>query len=265
MNAPLADANENAVASSHVRRTTEIGGAGDLDTDGHDAAGTFHLRTAFLRRVAHDIASPAGVTTSALLELVNEGAPRPELVAMARRGLRRLVRLSEQLAIVADLESGTLTPDTTREETRTVVKAALEQAIAIDGRRGIEPSLDVGSETERLPIDVDRRLVESVVREVIGNALRLASSRVLVEVLRDGGHALIRIHDDGPGFATETLATLGKRFTPNAATRQGLSLSIAKDVLAAHCGHFQVEASSLPPGRRAVPGAAVAIRLPLAG
>jgi signal transduction histidine kinase len=123
----------------------------------------------------------------------------------------------------------------------------------------------LGPENDRLPLDIDRRLVESVVREIVGNALRLASSRVLVEVRRDGDHALIRVHDDGPGFSEESLSTLGKRFTPSGASRgQGLSLSIAKDVLAAHRGDFRIETSALPPGRRGVPGAAVAIRLPLA-
>ena len=55
-----------------------------------------HVTTAFLRRVAHDIASPTGVTMTVLDELAI-GA-KPELVAMARRGLKRLLRLSEQLA-----------------------------------------------------------------------------------------------------------------------------------------------------------------------
>src|SRR5262245_18846566 len=46
--------------------------------------GSLHVRTQFLRRVAHDIASPAGVTMTVLEELANESR-RPELVAMARR------------------------------------------------------------------------------------------------------------------------------------------------------------------------------------
>lgn len=68
----------------------------------HDAEVAEHLRTQFLRRVAHDIASPTGVTLTVLDELANGDKPRPELVAMARRSLRRLMRLSEQLALVAE-------------------------------------------------------------------------------------------------------------------------------------------------------------------
>src|SRR4051812_14900595 len=70
-----------------------------------------HLRTQFLRRVAHDIASPTGVTLTVLEELAASDRPRPELLAMARRSLRRLMRLSEHLALVAELETGTLEPE----------------------------------------------------------------------------------------------------------------------------------------------------------
>jgi len=223
--------------------------------------GSLHLRTQFLRRVAHDIASPTGVTMTVLEELANE-SKRPELVAMARRGLRRLLRLSEQLALAAELEAGALSPDTTLEDIRSLTKDALAQAIAIDGRRDISTSSDVPE--EKLVADVDRRLVSSVLREVIGNALRLASSRVSLEVKRVDAKVVIRVNDDGPGFAPEALSTLGQRFTPRSTMRGlGLSLSMAKDVLDAHGGELHVEASTLPPGRRGVRGSAVVITLPL--
>ena len=227
----------------------------------NEASASSHLRTQFLRRVAHDIASPTGVTMTVLEELANESS-RPELVAMARRGLRRLLRLSEQLALAADFEAGPLSPDTTLEDVRGLVKDALAQASAIDGRRDIVTSCELPD--EKLVADVDRRLVSSVLREVIGNALRLASSRVTVDVGHADGKVTVRVQDDGPGFPNEALATLGQRFTPGSTARGlGLSLSMAKDVLAAHNGTLSVDASTLPPGRRGNRGAAVLMTLPL--
>ena len=103
----------------------------------------------------------------------------------------------------------------------------------------------------------------SVIREVIGNALRLASSKVHVDVEPSGDKVVIRVHDDGPGFREDVLATLGQRFSPRPAPRGlGLSLSIAKEVLASHSGDLHVETSALPPGRRGVPGACVVLTLP---
>ena len=226
-----------------------------------EASRSLLLRTQFLRRVAHDIASPTGLATTVLEELAGESS-RPELVAMARRGLRRLLRLSEQLALASDLEAGAITPETAAEEMRALVKDALEQAVTVDGRRDIVTSCEVPD--ERLVVDVDRRLITSMVREVIGNALRLASSRVSIDIGCANGKAIVRVQDDGPGFSTDALAHLGQRFTAGSTTRGlGLSLSLAIEILTAHGGELTVDASTLPPGRRGVRGAAVSITLPL--
>jgi signal transduction histidine kinase len=223
-----------------------------------------HIRTQLLRRIAHDIASPTGVTTTALEELANDGvAPRPELLAMARRGLRRLLRLSEQLALVAELESAAIVPESTPEDIAGVATSAIDQALAIDGRRGI--SANFVPPAERIFVEVDRRLLTSVIREVVGNALRIAKSTVRVSVEATKTHAIVRIEDDGPGFSEPALAAVGQRFTPNASARGlGLSLSIAQDVVVAHHGELRFGGSDLPPGRTGGPhGASVSIVLPL--
>jgi signal transduction histidine kinase len=196
-----------------------------------------------------------------LEELASESS-RPELVAMARRGLRRLLRLSDQLALAADIEAGALSPDITVEDMRVLVKDALEQAVSIDGRRDIVTSCEVPD--EKVAVAVDRRLIASALREVIGNALRLASSRVSVDIEHSDSKTIVRVQDDGPGFSNEALSTLGQRFTAGSTTRGlGLSLSLVKDVLAVHGGELIVDTSSLAPGRRGVRGAAVIVMLPL--
>jgi signal transduction histidine kinase len=243
----------------HYQSETDITESGERSALG--VRDSLHLRTQFLRRVAHDIASPAGVTMTVLEELANESR-RPELVAMARRGLRRLLRLSELLALAADLEAGALSPAMTNEDVGALVKSAVDSAIAIDGRRDVAASYEA-PET-KLTVSVDRKLVASVLREIVGNALRIASGRVAVNVSKDDTNAIIRIEDDGPGFPPEALAILGERFTRRSSARSlGLSLSLAKDVLAAHGGELHIESSTLPPGRRGVAGAALVVTLPL--
>ena len=69
-----------------------------------------------------------------------------------------------------------MSPDTTLGDVRGRVQDALALAVAIDGRRDVVASCELPD--EKLVADVDRRLVSSVLREVIGHALRLASSRV---------------------------------------------------------------------------------------
>ncbi|MBX3188299.1 MAG: HAMP domain-containing histidine kinase [Labilithrix sp.] len=220
-----------------------------------------HLRTELLRRIGHDIASPAGVTLTVLEELATSGEPRPELVAMARRSLRRLMRLSEQLALVAELESGAVQPELSATDLRALTRQAVDEALAIDGRKDVVASCDLPSTA--LLVAADPRMLLMVFREVIGNALKLASSRVHVSLEAKGGEIAIRVDDDGPGFPEEALTTLGRRFVRRSAARGlGLSLSMGIEILRAHGGTLAVEASTLPPGRRGTAGAAVVLTLP---
>jgi signal transduction histidine kinase len=221
-------------------------------------------QSAFLRRIAHDIASPTGVATTALEELASSQVARPELVAMARRGLRRLLRLSEQIALAGEVAAGPLERECALEDGRTLARLALDDALAIDGRRDVIASLHVPDAC--LPVHVDRRLVVSVLREIVGNALRLATSRVRVDVEAGLGRVLFRVEDDGPGFSDEALAILEGRAPAVSSTRRlGLSLSIAIAVVSAHAGSIAVEASTLPPGRRGRRGAAVIVAIPGGG
>ena len=220
-----------------------------------------HVRTQFLRRVAHDIASPAGVTMTVLDEIANGDKPRPELLAMARRSLRRLMRLSEHLALVAELESGELVPELAAADLRALASRGLDDALAIDGRKDVVVAADLPAAP--LLVAADPRLLLVVFREIIGNALKLASSRVELSVKAHEAHIIIRIEDDGPGFAADSAATLGRRFVKRSSARGlGLSISMAMDILRSHGGTLTVEPSGLPPGRRGTAGAAVVLTLP---
>jgi signal transduction histidine kinase len=220
-----------------------------------------HVRTQFLRRVAHDIASPTGVTLTVLDELANADRPRPELLAMARRSLRRLMRLSEHLALVAELETGELVPELAAVDLRALAKQALDDALSIDGRKDVVAACDLPASP--LLIAGDARLLLVVVREVVGNALKLATSRVEIAVKEVDGAISIRVDDDGPGFSEESAMTLGRRFVKRSSARGlGLSLSMAMEIVRAHGGSLELETSKLPPGRRGKLGAAVVLTLP---
>lgn len=220
-----------------------------------------HVRTQLLRRVAHDIASPTGVSMTVLDELAAADRPRPELIAMAKRSLRRLMRLSEQLAMVAELEAGELVPELAATDLSALAKRAVDEALAIDGRKDVVAVADLPEAP--LTLNADARLLQVVLREIIGNALKLAQTRVEVSLRADGAQLVLRIEDDGPGFSAESAATLGRRFVKRTSARGlGLSLSMAIEILRGHGGSLEVVASTLPPGRRGTPGAAVVVKLP---
>ncbi len=246
-------------AADHVNLRTGASGSAAAETTEMDPS--VHVRTQFLRRVAHDIASPAGVTLTVLEELATSEKARPELVAMARRSLRRLMRLSEHLALVAELESAILEPEISAVDLRALTKQALDDALAVDGRKDVVAACDLPSAP--LVMGGDPRLLLVVVREVVGNGLRLASSRVAVSLKVEDGVAVLRVDDDGPGFADDAAATFGRRFVRRSARGLGLSLSMALEIVRAHGGDIRTGTSALPPGRKGSVGAAVTVALPL--
>jgi two-component system sensor histidine kinase QseC len=191
-------------------------------------------------------------------ELTTAGELRPELVAMARRSVRRLLRLSEQLALVSELETGTVAPAVGDVDLRAITSQALVDALAIDGRR--EVTATFRDHTRALVVGADSRILLLLVREVIGNALKLAGSRVEIAIGSADGLVELRVEDDGPGFSASSTSMLGQRFVTHASARGlGLSLSMAIEILRLHGGGVRIEPSSLPHGRHGLPGAAVVL------
>ena len=124
--------------------------------------------------------------------------------------------------------------------------------VAVDGA-GIDP----------VQVHADARALGRAVRNVIENAVRHASSQVVVTLGVDGGLAVLRIADDGPGIPPDRVDEVFERFTrldearsgPDGGT--GLGLAIARDVIERHGGTIAVD-----PDRR--PGACLVITLPVA-
>lgn len=216
----------------------------------------------FLRRLGHDVASPAGVTLTVLEQISSSPNPRPELLAMARRSAKRLIRLSEQLSLAAELEMKCLGVELSEVDLGSLVKQALDDATFTDGRKNVVSSLTLPNSP--LVLSADARLLRTALREVIGNGLKLASARVDVSVSTTDDAVIVRVEDDGPGFSEEARSNLERRLFERTSSRGlGLSLAIVTFVLDAHGGSLSLSESSLPKGRSGAHGAAVAAILPL--
>jgi signal transduction histidine kinase len=98
-------------------------------------------------------------------------------------------------------------------------------------------------------------------RQVFDNLLRNAAQacpggEVRVQVSLDGGHACIRIEDDGPGVAVELRSSLFELFATTKSGGTGLGLAVSRRLVEAHGGTLRLVPS--------VKGAAFEVRLPRA-
>jgi signal transduction histidine kinase len=98
-----------------------------------------------------------------------------------------------------------------------------------------------------------------VVRNLLDNAERYASSLVTVSLASDDGHATLVVQDDGPGIPPADRVRVFERFTRLDSSRSslgtGLGLAIAQEIVDVHGGTIRAEDVDR--------GARLVVRLPL--
>ena len=114
--------------------------------------------------------------------------------------------------------------------------------------------------SERIALPLRATWLRRALRNLIGNALRYGE-RATVSLRRDGGDAVIRIEDEGPGIPTGDLARMMEPFTRGEGSRNrttggaGLGLAIARAIAEQHGGRLVL--ANRPEG-----GLGVELRLP---
>jgi signal transduction histidine kinase len=169
----------------------------------------------------------------------------------------RLDALVTQFLELARAEGGL--PAESREE---VDLEALVRGLARTMGEGsavtIEVTVKAGATTEPVRVKGVASRLESVLRNLLDNALSFARARVGIEVGRAGDEAEVVVSDDGPGITPADMPRVFDRFFTTRGDRRGtgLGLALARAVVEAHGGTIQ--AQSLPEG-----GARFVVRLPL--
>jgi signal transduction histidine kinase len=182
------------------------------------------------------------VTAGALDEIEAALGPDAEALQeyflMARRGMRRVLRVAERLHRTAQLEGSKVEWAKVPLDLRSLAEEAAKDTQSLEARRAVRVNLSCSEAA--CPIEADRDWMHAAIGELVGNAIRFARSLVTVhtEALADG--ARVTITDDGPGFAGPPLL----RFDPPPEKRGvGLSLALVRDVVASHGGRLEIEDS----------------------
>lgn len=167
----------------------------------------------------------------------------------------RLSSVVDQLLLLARSDAGinaTTTPVDLDDVVRDVVGCGPQ--VPRDLRLGVVQPVQLQGEPA---------LLERVVRNLVENAVRHASSSVEVSLRRDGQHALLIVDDDGSGIPPLARTEVFHRFVRLDEDRGrdaggvGLGLAIVEEIVRLHSG--TVEVGDSPTG-----GARLAVRLPVA-
>lgn len=200
------------------------------------------LRKQMTSDVAHELRTPLN-NLAGYLEAIADGVVEPGegTIASLQEEANLLVRL------VADLEELSLA-DAGRQVLNLEpqpLAPIVEQAVAMVAPRARAAGITIVQETWPAPmVDVDRRRIAQVVRNLLENAVRHTPDGGTIRVSLRGQETKVEltVSDDGPGIAAEHLENIFERFYRTDASRAratggaGLGLAIVRQLVEAHGG-----------------------------
>lgn len=193
----------------------------------------------FVADVSHELRTPLAAM-NAVTDVLDEDADQlPPDTAVAARLVssetRRLTRLVQDLVEISRFDAGRAELRLEEVELATAITDSLTA-------RGWRPGEDV---VTQLPPGIlatlDRRRLDLVVANLVGNALRHGAPPVEVRLRLEGGDVVLDVTDHGPGIREDMLTQVFDRFTKADTARarsegSGLGLSLARENARLHGG-----------------------------
>ncbi|MFZ9628153.1 MAG: sensor histidine kinase [Ilumatobacteraceae bacterium] len=202
------------------------------------------LRTALLRSVSHDLRSPLASIKASVSSLRQPDVEWPvdvraEFLESIEVETDRLTRLISNLLDLSRLETGVLRPAMRPVPLEDIVPASVH-SIGADAHRVV---VDVPDD---LPdVDADPALVDRVVANLLGNALKWspADQVITLRARRVGDEVHLQVVDRGPGIPVDQRAVVIQpfhRLDDSKAGGLGLGLAIVDRMIVAMNGRLEL-------------------------
>ncbi|MER5771709.1 HAMP domain-containing sensor histidine kinase [Streptomyces sp. NPDC001985] len=219
----------------------------------------------FVADVSHELRTPLAAMTMVATVLEEDADQLPPDAARAARTVgaetARLARLVDDLMEISRFDAKAARLNAAETDLADTVRASLELRRWTDR---VETELDEGVRAV-----VDRRRVDVIVANLVGNALRHGAPPVTVGLTADGPWVVLSVADRGPGLPPAARQRVFDRFYKADAARtrgavddsgqgSGLGTAIALENARLHGG--TIEVAGAPGG-----GALFTLRLPLRG
>ncbi|WP_460627487.1 sensor histidine kinase [Intrasporangium mesophilum] len=211
----------------------------------------------FVSDASHELRSPIA-TIRASLDVVSPDDPETswdQLAPILRNETRRMGTLVDNLLLLSQADDGAIT--LVRRE------VDLDDVVEREARR-LRQLSSAAVRLDSTPVRVvgDEHQLQQVVRNLLDNAARHASTQVSIALTMQDDWAVLRVGDDGPGIRSADRERIFERFVRLDESRSrhsggaGLGLAIARELTVAHGG--TLTAADAPAG-----GACFELTLPL--
>ena len=226
------------------------------------------LRSGFFANISHEFRTPLTLILTPLEQFLADPTPdsrRPQLHTM-HQNANRLLRLINQLLDLSKLESDSLRPDISRQDTTGFVRRVAGSFEAQAAKQGI--ALQIETEPDGFTAWFDPDILEKVLYNLIANALKFTpgggsvSVRCRILNAHQSAELLLEVDDTGVGVSAEHTAHIFERFYQvNGHSRAkkagtGIGLALTRELVELHRGQIRVESQ---PGV----GTVFVVRLPI--
>ncbi len=221
------------------------------------------MKSSLISTVSHELRTPLaaikGYASTLLAKDVRwDEAAQREFLTIISQEADRLSQLVNNLLDLSRLEAGSLKLSLQPCDVRTLITDAIAQM-----HLPANLPLDMDVEEGLPPLQVDRLRIETVLRNLVDNAVKYAGPEtpIHIQVQRSGDQVIFRVRDEGPGIPPEERERIFESFyrvesgLTRTASGAGLGLAICHGLVRAHGGKIWVETPAK--------GACIAFSIPL--
>jgi two-component system, OmpR family, phosphate regulon sensor histidine kinase PhoR len=218
------------------------------------------LRAAFTAAVSHELRTPLARLLALLESAELPSADLKDLLHQARGEVEEMTELVDDILFLSELEQDREVVSLGETEAAPVLRAAVAERSDRAERAGIRLELLV--EDEKLLVPLRRRMLRTVVENLLENAIRYAGegATCTVSLRREDGSVVLEVSDDGAGVPEADAPRLFERFFRSDRARttrgSGLGLAIVKHVVESAGGNVEA---------RGAPGHGLDVRCSLPG
>jgi len=218
----------------------------------------------FFQNASHELRTPL-MSITCYAEGIAYGIMDP--AAASKTILSETDRLSgmvEDLLSVSRIDNITNEQNMVACDVREILASVADEQRSLAAEKNLTFTLDFADKLPAIP--GNDKTLHRAFSNLLSNAVRYASSEIVLSCTGDNAAVRVEISDDGPGIGPDDLPHIFERFYKGPGGNHGIGLSIVKSVAEQHHGQIQVRSSggttvftmTLP--RRAVAMAARATR-----
>jgi PAS domain S-box-containing protein len=212
------------------------------------------MRDDLTRTLVHDLRNPL-TSISVSLDLLNKiftdtaSSTQQQMMAIARQNTEKMLELVNAILDIGRMESGRMPLEKSAVSLEDLIANVVESQLPLVAEKGLRLENEVPSDLP--PVYADAALVERVLRNLIGNAIKFTSTGDVVRVVAradvSNSSILVSVSDTGPGIPADIRELLFQKFITGQQEERGsgLGLAFCKMAIEAHGERIWVES---PPG-----------------